>query len=467
MKSSIKRTVAWLLAVALLMIPGFAQAGTAQGANASGVSELKSVNQAELTKTIQALKSLKAGSDYVSDEVLAEAASLQEAQRIAVELNAEVKSYAPYGLAVLKLKQGGALQAMEKYSRISSLAANISPNFICRASDTAQYTPTDPHFSNQYFHEAIDDEDAWSLTRGSAGVVVAVIDTGIDISHPEFKGKISAYSYNSSQKKTGIAYVNDDYGHGTHVAGIVAALQNNGKGGCGTAPGITLMAIKANAYNTDSFSTSSLVEAIRYAADHGADIINMSLGRAYTVGASSPEHQAIQYAVKKGVLVVCAAGNRSATHADWPSAYDECVTVSAMRAGNIFDTTYSNRGPEVDIAAPGSQIYSTYPDNTYTYMTGTSMATPMVCGVAALVKSKNPGLSVNELKQKLYQTAVDRGEPGRDDEYGFGAVNAYNALAARLCKVTLKLQGGTGATSMTRDGGQDPEQARRACKKRI
>ena len=214
------------------------------------------------------------------------------------------------------------------------------------------------------------------------------------------------------------------------------------------------MAIKANEPNQGKFYDYSIIEGIYYAADNGASIINMSLGSPYDDGPSTAERQAIQYATGKGVLVVCAAGNKSDDHAGYPAAYEECVAVSSLQQGNVFDDSYSNYGPEIDISAPGTDIYSTYPVNSYVSLSGTSMAAPQVCGVAALIKAANPGISLPALRQKLLLSAVDKGAQGPDYFYGYGTLNAYYALTSTIVTLTFDSRGGSAVTPVKTASGR-------------
>jgi uncharacterized repeat protein (TIGR02543 family) len=403
------------------------------------------------------IKKMKPGRDYAADEVLVKANTEEEAEKAAAAYGAQLKSYSEFGFAVLTLPEGKTVRAAIEQGASKDNALPVAyPNNYYKVSETAvAYTPDDPEIDDQYYHREMGDGLAWDITKGTSDVVVAVIDTGIDTDHPEFTGRISSLSYNSRTRVQGVSAVQADYDHGCHVAGIIAAAQDNAAGGSGIAPGVTIMVIKANMASpyTSSFSSGDLLEGIYYAADHGADIINMSLGRNYEYGEDALEQAAIQYAQNKGVLVVCAAGNERDDHAGYPAAYAECVAVSALKGGQVFDDTYSNYGPEVDISAAGTNIYSTVPNDTYSEKSGTSMATPMVCGVAALIKSQNPDMTPAQLKQKLYDTAIDKGQPGRDDEYGCGAVSTINALSTGLFTVTFDTGEGSAVPSVLAAGG--------------
>ena len=282
--------------------------------------------------------------------------------------------------------------------------------------------------SNQWHHAEMYTERAWTVSTGK-NVVIAVIDTGIDIDHTSFTGRISSKSYNAYSNSIGLEYVRDDFGHGTHVSGIAAGAYEELAGVGGIAPNAEIMAIKANRPYLGSFSSDDLYRAINYASENGADIINMSLSRSNRNGASydALEQQVIANAVANGVTVICASGNNHDNHAGYPAAHPECIAVTATQKGFTF-ASYSNSGPEIDIAAPGSNIYSSQNNGGYFSQSGTSMAAPNVAGVAALVISLEPSITPQQLQNKLQETATAAGEPGRDDYFGYGIVNAHAAV---------------------------------------
>ena len=309
-----------------------------------------------------------------------------------------------------------------------------------------QSSPAMSGSDSQWHHELMDTERAWDLALGE-GALVAVIDTGIDLKHPKFEGRIANNSYDSHADRIGIEYVQDDEGHGTHVSGIIAASLAGDEDACGVAPKAGILTIKANIPSAPNFfESASLYRAINYAAANGADIINMSLGRNYADGWSADEleHQIIINAVKNGVTVVCAAGNDSDNHAGYPAAYPEAIAVSALRQGGVFENYYSNHGPEIDISAPGSDIYSTANGGDYLHLSGTSMASPNVAGVAALVKSLHPEYTPGQVRDILCETARAAGALGKNDYYGWGIINAFGAALGidALHKVTYDFNDG-------------------------
>jgi uncharacterized repeat protein (TIGR02543 family) len=426
---------------------------------------------------------------FVPGEVLATANSLQHAQEIAAAYGLRVKSYA-YGIAVLTATDAEGAVAQSKMvsmgvSLVMGIRSAIMPalglNRVYQISEDA-YGPASPDYEYmhtrmpykpatsysgswllasdfwrpqdhsgaadgdmQWHHIAMDSEKAWTKSTGK-DVLVAVIDTGIDIDHPDFSGRISAKSYNSHTLQEGLEYVRDDYGHGTHVSGILAGARS--KDVSGAAPDVQIIAIKANrTVMPDEFTADSLLRAINYAVENGAKIINMSLGRDYSQGEDQLEHDVLAKAVAGGVTVVCAAGNRGYDHASYPAAYPEAIAVSATGQDGLFYSAYSNYGPEVDIAAPGENIYTTGRGGGYAYHSGTSMAAPNVAGAAALVLALHPAYSPQQVRDVLCQTARDAGEAGKDDYYGYGIVNSYAALLgpAMLHSVSYDFNDGTRA----------------------
>jgi subtilisin family serine protease len=269
----------------------------------------------------------------------------------------------------------------------------------------------------------VDAEISWGISTGDP-VKVGVIDTGIDLKHPDLKENIKG-GYNAINP---LKSPDDDNGHGTHVAGIIAAL-NNSIGVIGVGPKIDLYAIKVlNA--SGSGYLSDVIEGLDWAVSNGMQVVNMSLGTDQDVQSF---HDAILSAYNAGVTIVAAAGN-SGGAVSYPAAYPEVIAVSATDEDDQI-ASWSSRGPEVDLAAPGVNIYSTYKGSTYKTLSGTSMAAPHVTGAAALIiDTKKCDLNLDgvctpaEVQQRLEQTATDLGTPGKDDLYGSGLVNVYNAL---------------------------------------
>ena len=319
------------------------------------------------------------------------------------------------------------------------------PDYIYWALDT----PNDPYYSsNQWAHtERMNSAAAWDLSTGSNTVTIAVIDTGIDETHPDLAAKIVA----------GYDFVDDDAnphdlnGHGTHVAGIAAAITNNGAGVAGMSWGARIMSVRV-LDASGSGSSVDIVSGINWASTHGAKVLNLSLGG---TSYSTSMQNAVTSATNAGALVIAAMGNCRtagggcpyANPTAYPAAYSNVMAVAATNRSDTY-AYYSQFGSHCDIAAPGGAmtylhdpggIYSTLPTYTvdmtgdgfsknYDYLQGTSMATPYVSGLAALILSVSPSLTPAQVQQVMQDTAVDLGTTGWDANYGYGRIDALAAL---------------------------------------
>jgi len=285
--------------------------------------------------------------------------------------------------------------------------------------------------------DRIDAEQVWPLGARGAGINVGIIDTGISTLHPDLigniQGGVSEVAYTKSY--------NDDNGHGSHVAGIIGAVDNT-VGVVGGAPAANLWAIKALDRNGSGY-LSDIIDGIDWAIAHHIDVINMSLGTSSDVPSF---HDAVARAHNAGIVVVAAAGNNGGSVL-YPAAYSETIAVSATDIMNLAPY-WSSRGPEVDLAASGVNIYSTYKGTSYATLSGTSMAAPHVAAAAVLALESHPDTafdvagnciavydmdcngqwSPDEVAHKLEVTATDLGVAGSDDVYGHGLVNAYVAF---------------------------------------
>ncbi|MCU6797130.1 S8 family serine peptidase [Paenibacillus sp. WQ 127069] len=271
-------------------------------------------------------------------------------------------------------------------------------------------------------------------------IIIAIVDSGVDLNHPDLKDSLERGA-NFVNPSLPTANANDDNGHGTHVAGIAAAITNNGIGIAGVAGGVRILPIKVtNAKGTGNSRSIGL--GIIEAADRGASVINLSLG-----GDSIDPYlqDAIQYAQKKGAVVVAASGNESnhatGVHAPvaYPAAYPGVISVGAIDEPETDDITnnntgayryayFTNTGPELKVVASGVNIYSTVPGGANDMKSGTSMATPYVTGLAAMLKAANPKLNADQIQTIIINTATDLGVPGRDDIYGNGLIDGVRAF---------------------------------------
>jgi thermitase len=282
----------------------------------------------------------------------------------------------------------------------------------------AQFVPDDPFWSMQWGPQRIEADKAWDTTTGNHSVLVAVVDTGIDYTHPDIAANYVPLGYDWVNND---ADPMDDYGHGTHCAGIIAAVINNSVGMAGIA-NVSVMAEKG--LNSEGMGYEDwLAKAIIHAVDEGANIISMSWGGSSD---SSLIHSAIQYAYNHGVLLLASAGNSGNTQPGYPAYYEE---VDAVVATDQNDTlaSFSTHGDWVSLAAPGVDIYSAVPGG-YASHSGTSMACPHAVGVAALIWSQFPNATRDWVRGRLRCTTDDLGDPSFDDVYGYGRVNARKAL---------------------------------------
>jgi subtilisin family serine protease len=295
--------------------------------------------------------------------------------------------------------------------------------------------PDDTLFPSQWGPSRVNAPHAWDMSVGGSRPLIAIVDTGVDYSHPDLGGKLLP----GATFVNGTTTAADDYGHGTHVAGIAAAESNNVTGVAGMAWANPILPVKA-LDSSGSGTYSAIAQAIMYAADSGATVINMSLGGSYD---SQTLRDACQYAYNKGCTLVAAAGNQNSYVMCYPAAYP---TVIAVGATDQSDTRayFSNYGPQLSVAAPGVDILSTMPtglvtlNTSYGYSTmydslsGTSMATPHVAGLAALLLSVNPSLGPDGVRNVLQRTALDLGDLGWDEQHGYGRIQADAAVAEAL-----------------------------------
>ncbi|MDA8352777.1 MAG: S8 family peptidase [Firmicutes bacterium] len=254
--------------------------------------------------------------------------------------------------------------------------------------------PDDPQYSRQWGLRQVKAPSAWEITQGESGVTVAVLDTGVDYKHPDLSDKV----LRGADYVEGDGDPMDENGHGTHVAGTVAASTNNGTGIAGMAPGVNLYAVRV-LDEEGSGSLDDVASGIVDAVDAGAQVINLSLGA--TKGSQTLQN-AVQYAKNHGALVVAAAGNEGESTPSYPAFYEETLSVAAID-NNDEKADFTNYGKWVEIAAPGVDIVSTVPDGGYRTLSGTSMATPYVSGVAGLLASQ--GRNASEVRAAIENTA--------------------------------------------------------------
>jgi thermitase len=359
-------------------------------------------------------------SDFSSQQILVKfkaGTSLPEVAQIHRQLGGKVKESIPgIWVQVVTVPKGQAKEKAKAYSS-NARVAYAEPDFTAQALGS----PDDPFFTNQWGLTKVGASQAWDVTTGSPSINVAILDTGVDLDHPDLANKIM-----SNMNFSGSNTTDDVYGHGTHVAGIAAAITNNriGVAGLGYASSI----INVKVLGDDGMGYWSWVaQGIIWAADNGANIINLSLGDSST---SSTVEDAINYAWNKGVVVIAAAGNNGNSNPFYPAYYPNCIAVAATDGSDML-SPWSNRGDWVDVGAPGDNILSTWKGNRYGSMSGTSMASPHVAGLAALVfttvsDANGDGKLNDEVRSRIEANCDDIGVLG----IGSGRINAARAVVS-------------------------------------
>jgi len=286
------------------------------------------------------------------------------------------------------------------------------PNYLVQAF----YTPNDPFFASyQYGLQRIQAPSAWDVQQGKETVKIAIVDTGVQLDHPDLRTKLVP-GYNFVENN---AYPYDRNGHGTHVAGIAAAATNNGAGIAGVAPRVMIMPVKV-LDDSGSGEMLQVARGITYAANQGAKVINLSLGSPYS---TSTLQSAVQYAWERGAVIVAAAGNDGTSTPNYPADYPNVIAVASTNERD-GKSGFANFGRWVEVAAPGEEILSTYTGGYYAYLSGTSMAAPHVAGVAALMASQ--GRPNVHIRLGILSTA----DPiaGTGTYWQYGRVNAARAV---------------------------------------
>ncbi|HEX7066551.1 MAG TPA: S8 family serine peptidase, partial [Bacillales bacterium] len=301
------------------------------------------------------------------------------------------------------------------------------PDYIRRVRN---YQPNDPGLSQQWYLDAIHMPAAWDLQKGSSDITVAVLDTGVDLDHPDLKGHLlPGYDFVNGDSNPA-----DDNGHGTHVAGIISATANNKTGIAGVAFNTKILPVKIANENGVIVSSRS-VSGIYYAIKHGADVINMSYG---SIGPNQAELEALQDAFNKGIVLVAASGNTGSQILEFPASYYPVISVAATDRNHQY-TSFSTWGPMVDVAAPGLDIFSTditgnggYSAKSYSAESGTSFSAPMISGLAALLKAEHPKWGPNQIEWAL-ELGVMQSEGKRWSQHlGYGVVDAEKILSINL-----------------------------------
>ena len=433
------------------------------------------------------LDGLVAGEDYVADELLvsfSSSVSMAEAASLADDAGAVVSDTVdgaagsaqlssdelPAGTSVLvKVDDGSSLQDAAAAIAQNDSVVSVQPNYLYELTDIHEsdepgaasselsaiaasassadplaaslaqideYLPNDPAFATEahsYQFSMIGAYSAWMSARANRMATVAVVDSGINVDHEDLAGSIvTEAAYNSCTETAGIAACEDTVGHGSHVAGSIAATVNNGLGTAGISFGARIIPIKCtysygSGRSSSKASTASVIRGIRYALTQDVQVINLSLG---ATNEDRLFQQAIDDAVAADISVVCAAGNAGTDAAYYPSDCDGTVSVTAVDSSGQR-ASYSSYNEHKTIAAPGSDIYglSCSGASSYKTLSGTSMAAPIVSGAIALLRVANPHLSAKEVEQIIYDTAEDAGDAGWDPYYGWGILRLDKAVS--------------------------------------
>ncbi|WP_115863036.1 S8 family peptidase [Halorussus litoreus] len=287
-------------------------------------------------------------------------------------------------------------------------------------------TPNDPQFGSQYAPQQVEAPAAWDTTQGDSNVTIAVVDTGAQYDHPDLAANYRSNpgkDFADSDSDPAPDVPNDEY-HATHVSGCASAVIDNGTGVAGQSNSTLINGRALD--ESGGGSLTDIADAIEWAADEGADIINLSLGGG---GSNTTMQSAVQYATSNGALVMAAAGNSGSQGVSYPAAYSECVAISAVNSNEQL-ASFSQYGSSVELCAPGVDVLSTTTQTrgSYEELSGTSMATPVASGVAGLALAQWD-LTNSELRSHLKNTATDIGLSS--DEQGSGQVNALNAVTTQ------------------------------------
>ncbi|MEB3221523.1 MAG: S8 family serine peptidase [Candidatus Sericytochromatia bacterium] len=356
---------------------------------------------------------------------------------------------APAGRSVSDLKKefGPGVEYIEADVTItlSDNVETLTSGFSSKA-EAPKENFNDPMASEQWAIGKTQQAEALAATRGGSGeVVVAIVDTGVDLTHPDLKGKlVKGYNATGVGGLFGLGSPADDNGHGTHCAGIAAAITNNGVGIVGMAANCKVMPVRVLA-GAGSGSLLSVAKGITWAADHGADVISLSLGGAGTMQSLG---DAVEHAIKKNSVVVAAMGNsgHQGNPVSYPAAYPGVIAVGATDSADKIGM-FSSFNKYCSVSAPGVKIWATTPmydvwltknsggriTKEYSFMTGTSMATPLVAGLCGLIRSVHPDMAPAQVKALLEKTAdktADMNGAEWNEKFGFGRINAYKAVTA-------------------------------------
>jgi thermitase len=376
-----------------------------------------------------------AGAPYVAHQVVVKyAPGASGGARTAVAERVGVREVVGRvaGLGAQVVRVSGSAEAAAAALNRSQAVQYAEPDYVMHA----LAMPDDPLFGQLYGLAEMQAPAGWDAAGlagfpSGNGVKVGIIDTGIDASHEDLLGQtadcagVESFGVTGADPTIVAGRCADDEDHGTHVAGTVAGIANNGKGVAGVAFNSRLSVCKA-LDSSGNGPMSGVASCILWAAQQGVEVISMSLGG----GSSTTLQQAVEAAWNNGngAVIVAAAGNEGDSTVSYPAGYPEVVSVAAIDASSAH-ASFSNANSDVEVSAAGVNVLSTKRGGGYVPFSGTSMATPHAAGVAALIAFHNPTWTAAQVRAKLDAATDDLGAPGRDPSYGFGSVDLVKAMA--------------------------------------
>ena len=427
------------------------------------------------------------GEEFVADEILVKfkpEVGKDKVDKINSKHGAFVRYTSPYtGTRRIGIAKGKTVAEMVKLYQANDAVEYAEPNYICRAS----FVPNDPYYPTyQWNFNLINMSSAWDIQPGgNPDIVVAVLDTGVAYEYYEEFVDNPGYrrdywvTYAQAPDLAGTNFVggydfinndghpNGDNPHGTHVTGTIAQTTNNNYGVAGIAFNTSIMPVKV--LGKDGSGTDmDLADGICYAVDNGANVISMSLGFPPSVTHIPTVADAVAYAHNKGVILVASSGNDGGSVVSLPAAYSEVIAVGAVHSGDAR-ASYSQYGNALDVVAPGGDVTDHDDDGFGDYVVqetfregyptdfglwgyvGTSMAAPHVSGLIALLLAQNSSRTQGDIREILHNTAVDLGDLGWDEEYGYGRIDAYAALSYDAVQNTLPMANAGGSYSGVED----------------
>ncbi|WLR50648.1 S8 family serine peptidase [Bacillus tianshenii] len=322
-------------------------------------------------------------------------------------------------MRVLKVKDKAKKQQLMKEwkTRPDVVVEENQPRYVEKVND--------PYLNYQWSIPFLELPYMWHY-NSSEVVRIAVIDSGVNINHPDLLGRMVSGGYNFIDNNMDIS---DVHGHGTAVSGVIGATINNREGIAGVTGGVPIEILPLRVTFSDGTGyTSDIIRAINYAIEQEVDVINISMG---STAYSELEREAINTAIEDGIIVVAAAGNNGNNTYSYPASYQNVLSIGSVgESGKV--STFSNFNDRVVLTAPGEKILTTTRDGGYEFQYGTSFSTPIVAGTAAVLKSFYPEMNQQDVLNTFIKTAEDRGVPGKDDYYGYGIVQPLDALQSRL-----------------------------------